>query len=118
LPPPPPPPRPTPHAPLRIGGNVKAPALLHRVEPVYPEFAARAKVEGIVILEAQVNTDGQVVDVRVLRSAGLLDQFAVDAVRQWRYSPILLNGQPAPFVLTVTISFSLKRPGGSSSGER
>ena len=79
------------------------------MNPLYPEFAVQAKLEGLVILEAEVNVTGQVVKVRVLRSAGLLDGFAVAAVRQWRYSPLLLNGRPEPFLLTVTLSFSLRK---------
>jgi protein TonB len=64
-------------------------------------------VQGVVILEAVVDREGSVEDVRVLRSIPLLDRAAIDAVRQWRYSPLLLNGRPERFVLTVTVSFSL-----------
>jgi protein TonB len=114
LPPPPPPPLPpappappVERAPVRIGGEVTAPALLERVEPTYPPLAVRAKVTGLVILEAVVDRDGRVEDVRVLRSAPFLDAAAVEAVSKWRYSPLLLNGKPERFVLTVTLSFSL-----------
>jgi len=109
-PPPPPPPPPAPpveRAPVRIGGELTAPALLERVEPDYPPLAVRAQVKGVVILEAVVDRDGSVEDVRVLRSIPLLDSAAVAAVRKWRYSPLLLNGKPERFVLTVTVSFSL-----------
>ena len=111
LPPPPPPPLPpAPMAerpPVRIGGEVTAPALLERVEPTYPPLALRAKMTGIVILEAVVGLEGRVEEVRVLRSMPFLDAAAVAAVSQWRYSPLLLNGQPERFVLTVTLNFSL-----------
>jgi protein TonB len=107
-PPPPPPPPPTPVAhPVRVGGELKAPALIERVEPEYPPLAVRAQVQGVVILEAVVDRQGRVEDVRVLRSIPLLDRAAIAAVRQWRYSPLLLNGKPERFVLTVTVSFSL-----------
>ena len=105
--PPPPPLPPPPRAPVRIGGDVKAPTLLRRVEPVYPEIAVAASVTGLVILEATVNEQGEVIDVRILRSRPLLDKAATEAVRQWRYSPLLLNGTPWPFVLTVTLRFSI-----------
>ena len=108
-PPRPPPPPPPPRTPVRIGGQITAPALIYRVEPKYPDFAAQAQIEGLVILEATVDTEGRVQAVQVLRSHGLLDQAAMDAVKQWRYSPLVLNGQPFPFVLTVTVSFSLRR---------
>jgi len=105
--PPPPPPPPVARAPVRIGGELKAPALVERVEPEYPPLAVRAQVQGVVILEAIVDRDGRVEDVRVLRSIPLLDKAAIAAVQQWRYSPLLLNGTPERFVLTVTVSFSL-----------
>jgi len=92
---------------VRIGGELQAPALVERVEPEYPPIAIQAQVQGIVILEAVVGHNGRVEDVRVLRSIPLLDKAAITAVRQWRYSPLLLNGTPERFVLTVTVSFSL-----------
>ena len=107
IPPPPPPPPPVVRAPVRVGGAITAPALLQRVEPEYPEIAVNALVQGVVILEATVGRDGRVEQVRVLRSIPLLDNAAVRAVKQWRYSPLLLNGSPERFVLTVTLSFSL-----------
>ena len=106
-PPPPPPPAPIAREPLRIGGDVKAPALIERVDPQYPLLALRARVQGVVILETVVDRQGRVEDVRVLRSIPLLDNAAIMAVQQWRYSPLLLNGVPERFVLTVTVSFSL-----------
>ena len=86
---------------------MKAPALVYRIEPVYPDIAVRAHVEGVVILEATVDREGRIEDVRVLRSMPLLDRAALEAVRQWRYSPLLLNGKPGRFVLTVVVSFRL-----------
>jgi periplasmic protein TonB len=107
-PPPPPPPAPAPARPVRVGGELKVPALLKRVEPEYPLIAIAAHVTGTVILEATVNEQGAVTDVRVLRSVhAVLDQAAVDALRQWRYSPLTLNGHLSPFILTVTLTFSL-----------
>jgi protein TonB len=108
LPPPPPPQSlPVDRGPVRVGGAITAPALVSRVEPVYPPFAVRAQVQGVVILEATVDRQGRVEEVEILRSIPLLDDAAVAAVRQWRYSPLLLNGKPERFVLTVTVSFSL-----------
>jgi protein TonB len=75
---------------------------------VYPDVAVHAKVTGAVILEATVDTEGKVESVRVLRSVGLLTNAAIEAVKQWRYSPLVLNGIPTPFVLTVTLTFSLR----------
>ena len=64
-------------------------------------------MEGIVILEATVGRDGRVEGVTVLRSVKLLESAAIDAVRQWQYAPLLLNGKPERFILTVTVNFSL-----------
>ena len=110
LPPPPPPPPPAPlvpkpASPVRIGGNLSAPALVKRVEPFYPDVALMAKVGGMVILEAVVGADGAVESVKVLRSVKFLDNAAIEAVRQWKYSPLILNGIPTPFVLTVMLNF-------------
>jgi protein TonB len=103
----PPPPPPAPAKPVRVGGEISAPRLIHRVDPEYPPIAVSAMIEGLVILEATVDSTGAVRDTRVLRSHGVLDEAAVTAVREWRYEPLLLNGKPTPFVLTVTVSFSL-----------
>ena len=99
---PPPPPKV-----IRIGGALVAPKLLHKVQPVYPEMATLAHVRGIVILEAQVGVNGQVKEVKLLRGVALLDDAAMEAVKQWRYQPLLLNGVPTEFILTVTVNFNL-----------
>ena len=108
-PPPPPPSAPAPKEPVRIGGNIQAPTLVRRVEPTYPDITLLAKVTGLVILEASVGADGTVESVRVLRSVKFLDQAAIDAVKQWRYQPLVLNGVATPFVLSVTLNFSVKQ---------
>lgn len=111
-PPPPPPSAPEAVAPVRVGGAIQAPSLVKRVEPIYPQIAMTAQVTGTVILEAVVSATGEVESVRVLRSIKLLDQAAIDAVEQWRYAPLELNGIRTPFVLTVTLNFSIaRRPG-------
>ena len=107
-PPPPPPPPPAPSGPVRVGGQIQAPALIHRVEPVYPQVATLAQVSGLVTLEAVVDTRGQVESVKVLRSVKFLDTAAITAVKQWRYSPLVLNGIPTPFVISVTVSFAFQ----------
>jgi protein TonB len=105
----PPPPPPARVVPVRVGGEISAPRLIYRVEPEYPPIAVNAQIEGVVILEATVDHTGAVRDARVLRSRGVLDAPAISAVEQWRYEPLLLNGKASPFVLTVTVSFSLAR---------
>ena len=99
-----------PNQPVRVGGNIKAPTLLNRVAPVYPAIAQSARVQGVVILEAVLDVSGRVSEVRVLRSIPLLDQAAIDAVRQWQYTPTLLNGVPVPVIMTVTVTFTMPSP--------
>jgi len=93
--------------PVRIGGNIPPPERIKYVQPFYPEAAREAGVSGIVIAELVVGEDGKVTDVTILRSIALLDEAALDAVRQWRYTPTLLNGRPVPVIITVTINFTM-----------
>jgi protein TonB len=87
---------------------VIAPAKIADVAPVYPVIARAAGVQGTVLLQATIGLDGRVEDVQVLRSVPLLDEAAVTAVRQWRYTPTRLNGQPVAVVMTVTVGFRLR----------
>jgi protein TonB len=78
------------------------------VEPQYPEAARKARMEGVVILEAIITDQGSVEDVRVLKSVNpLLDASAVRAVQQWKYKPATLNGRAVRVYLTVTVTFRL-----------
>jgi protein TonB len=106
LPIPPPPPV---TKPIPTGGDIRPPAKTKHVPPMYPQIARANGVQGTVILEAVISETGRVRDVRVLRSIPLLDNAAIDAVRQWQFTPTLLNGHPVPIVMTVTVSFELKR---------
>jgi protein TonB len=92
-------------APVRIGGQIRAPTKVKNVAPVYPAIARSSGVVGAVTIEATIGPDGKVMDAKVVRSVPLLDQAALDAVRQWEYTPTLLNGVPVPVVMTVTINF-------------
>jgi protein TonB len=94
---------------MRVGGQIRAPQKIHDVPPVYPAIAQQARVEGLVILDAVIGPDGRVRNVRVLRSVPLLDRAAVDAVRQWVFSPTLLNGTPVEVAMTITVQFRLSR---------
>ena len=94
-------------APVRVGGDVKEPKKIKHVAPVYPDAALSARVQGVVILEAIIDPNGNVSDARVLRSIALLDQAALDAVMQWQFTPTLLNGNPVSVIMTVTVNFSL-----------
>jgi TonB family protein len=92
---------------LKSGEKIKPPKLIREVEPVYPEAARKAQVEGVVIVEATTDTYGRVAAVKVLRSIPLLDQAAIEAVKQWVYEPMVIEGKPRPVTFTVTIRFQL-----------
>ena len=93
----------------RIGGEVKAPVVIERVEPVYPEDYRRLRLSGIVIIECLISETGEVVDARVLKSIGPeIDMAGVDAVRKWKFRPATLNGEPIPVIFNLTINFKLE----------
>ena len=91
---------------VRVGGRTKPPTKIKDVKPVYPAIARSARVSGVVTIEATIGPDGKVIDAQVVRSVPMLDQAALDAVRQWEYTPPLLNGKPASVIVTVTINFT------------
>lgn len=107
-PPPPPPPGSTGMAPVRVGGTIRTPDKTRDAKPVYPPDAMRARIQGVVILEVTIDPSGAVSDARILRSVPGLDQAAIDAVRQWQYTPTLLNGVAVPVIMTVTLHFALQ----------
>jgi TonB family protein len=90
--------------PIRVGGNVQESKLIRRVEPVYPELAKQARVQGRVVLVITVDEEGNVSEIKVTNGHPLLYEAAVMAVRQWKYSPTLLNGEPVPVITTVTVT--------------
>jgi protein TonB len=103
---PPDPPRPA--GPVRVADLPVTPRKIGDVRPVYPEVARLARVEGTVILEAVLDTTGRVTQLRVIKSVPMLDQAALDAVRQWRYTPSLYGGHPVSVLMTITVRFTLQ----------
>ena len=91
---------------IRVGGQIRPPVRIKEVAPVYPAIAQSARVQGDVVIEATIDNEGKVADAHVVKSVPLLDQAALDAVRQWEYQPSLLNGVPTPVVMTVTVKFT------------
>jgi TonB family protein len=91
-----------------IEGGISPPKLLRKVQPEYPEEARRAKVQGVVILAARVNTQGKVADIRIVRGKDPhLNLAAETAVRKWEYEPYLVEGESRPVVFSVTVRFRL-----------
>jgi protein TonB len=107
---------PPPVRPIRAGaGLVHEPTRIKYVAPVYPVVAMAANVEASVTLEASIDERGRVVDVTVLEGNALFDESALEAVRQWAYSPTLVDGVPVPILMTVTVHYRLA-PGQASRG--
>jgi protein TonB len=94
--------------PLPVGGEIARPTLLYKVDPEYPEAARRARVHGTVTVQAVIGREGAVEDAQIVHSSHrLLEQASLDAVRQWRYTPVLLNGRPVRVTFVVHVEFIL-----------
>jgi TonB family protein len=92
---------------VRLAGSVVEQRLLHRVEPQYPAEAERLRLQGVVVLDTVIGTDGSVVQVRPLSGPDLLVQAASDAVRWWRFQPYVVSGQPVAVETTIEVDFQL-----------
>ena len=95
---------------IRVGGNVASAKLLNRVQPVYPPLARQTRISGTVRLHAIVAKDGAIQSLEVISGHPVLQQAALDAVRQWRYEPTLLNGEPVEVDTTIDVVFALNEP--------
>jgi protein TonB len=92
-----------------VGGNVIAANLVSQVKPSYPPLAKQARIQGVVVLEAEISKEGTIDNLKVITGHPLLIQAAIDAVKQWRYKPTLLNGEPVPVVTTITVNFAFSQ---------
>ncbi len=109
-PPPPPPPKKAPPPPpqrIRVGGAVQKARLLRQVQPQYPPLARQARIQGTVKLTAVIAKDGTIQELKVLNGHPLLIPAALQAVKQWRYKPTLLNGQAVEVVTQIDVNFTL-----------
>lgn len=92
---------------FRVGRGFRPPRKVYDVSPTYPQDARLAGVQGVVILDVVIGKDGTVIELEVERSVSLLDQAAIDAVRQWRFEVSQLNGEPIEVAMIVTVNFQL-----------
>ena len=104
---PPPPPKAAAPARIKQGGNVTAASLITQTRPVYPALARQARIAGNVVLHAIIDKDGKVAQLEVVTGHPLLVQAALDAVKQWRYKPTQLNGDPVEVDTTITVTFTM-----------
>ena len=92
---------------VRISGGVTKGLLIHRQEPVYPTLARAARVQGEVVLSAVISPSGQIENLQLVSGHPMLVPAAMAAVKEWRYKPYLLNGQPVEVETTITVIFTL-----------
>lgn len=92
---------------IRVSGGVAEGKLVHRVQPVYPPLARTARIQGQVILSAIISKTGEITGLKVIQGHPMLQAAALDAVKQWRYEPYLLNGEPVEVDTTITVNFTL-----------
>ncbi|MGH9325314.1 MAG: energy transducer TonB [Terriglobia bacterium] len=104
---PPPPPKAAVPQRIRVGGQVEAAKAIYRPMPQFPPLARMARIQGTVRLEAVISKDGTIQDLKVISGHPLLVQAALQAVRQWRYEPTLLNGVPVEVVTEIDVNFTL-----------
>jgi protein TonB len=96
-----------PKGPARISGGVIAGTILEKTQPIYPPIAKAAHVQGSVVLHAIIGKNGSIQDLKVISGPAMLQSAALDAVKQWRYKPYILNGDPTEVDTTVTVNFNL-----------
>ena len=99
--------KPTPTGPTRISGGVMQGQIINRTQPVYPPIAKAAHVGGTVVLHAIISKTGSIENLTAISGPPMLQGAAIDAVRQWRYKPYLLNGDPTEVDTTITVNFNL-----------
>jgi len=92
---------------LKVGGNVMAAAQISGSKPEYPDLARQSRIEGTVVLHAIIDKDGRVAELQVISGHPLLARAALDAVKQWRYKPTLLNGEPMKVDTTISVTFTM-----------
>jgi protein TonB len=102
-----PPPPPPPPERVRVGGQVQAAKIMNQTRPVYPPLARQARIQGTVRLEAVINKEGVIEELKVISGHPLLIPAAQAAVAQWRYEPTMLNGVPVEVITTIDVNFTL-----------
>ena len=103
------PPPAEPEGPIRVGGDVQPPVKLSAPSPQYTEIARKARIQGVVIVEAIIDKDGEVTNVKILKGLPMgLDTAAADAVKRWKFKPATLNGKPVAVIYNLTVNFRLQ----------
>jgi protein TonB len=98
---------PPPDKPIKLSSGVTTGLLVRKVQPAYPPLAKQARIQGSVVLQAVIGKDGSIQNLRAVSGHPMLIQSAIDAVRQWKYKPYFLNGDPVEVDTQVTVNFTL-----------
>jgi protein TonB len=92
---------------VRVSQGVSQGLLIHRVQPMYPPLARQARIQGTVVLQAEISKDGSIENLRLISGHPMLAPSAIEAVKQWRYKPYFLNGEPVAVETQITVNFTL-----------
>lgn len=104
-----PPPSEEPSGPIEVGGNVRAPEKISYPQPAYTEIARKARIQGVVIVQAIIDKQGNVTNVKVLKGLPMgLEEAAVEAIKTWKFKPATLNGKPVAVYYNLTVNFKLQ----------
>ena len=103
---------------ISVSSDVMQKLIIHKVNPVYPPDAKKARIQGKVELDAEIGKTGEMEQVKVVSGPKELQQSALDAVRQWTYKPYLLDGKPVDVKTTINVTYTLAKSTGASSSEK
>jgi len=92
---------------IRVSSGVQSGLLIRKVNPTYPPLARQARIQGVVILQAQISKEGNIENLQLISGHPMLAPAAIDAVKQWKYKPYLLNGEPVEVETQVQVNFTL-----------
>jgi protein TonB len=92
---------------IRVSSGVQSGLLVRKVQPNYPPLARQARIQGTVVLQAQISKDGSIINLQLISGHPMLAPAAIEAVKQWRYKPYLLNGEPVEVETQVQVNFTL-----------
>ena len=92
---------------VRVSQGVIQGMIIHRVQPAYPPLARQARIQGAVVLQAEIGKDGSIQNLRLISGHPMLAPSAIEAIKQWRYKPYILNGEPVEVDTTITFNFTL-----------
>jgi protein TonB len=96
--------------PERLGNSSKAVKVIKKVAPVYPAEAKKKKIQGEIVLDVTVDEQGKVIATKIIKSVDpSLGEAAINAIKQWEYAPLIVDGKPKAFIVSVTINFALEK---------